>query len=67
MPTLISFFLTLKLSMLLCNLVMPKCFTSLADNVYQDGDVVISVFLPLYTYQTSPHAEGPESTEINQR
>ncbi|XP_051034757.1 vomeronasal type-2 receptor 116 [Phodopus roborovskii] len=62
MLTLISFFLTLKFPVGLCNLA--NCFVSLEDNVYQDGDMVISAFLPLYTYQTSPYTEGPESTDI---
>ncbi|KAL1783407.1 vomeronasal type-2 receptor 116-like [Sigmodon hispidus] len=29
--------------------------------------MVISAFLPLYTYQTSQHADGPESTEMYAR
>ncbi|XP_028622433.1 vomeronasal type-2 receptor 116-like [Grammomys surdaster] len=66
MPTLISFFLILKLSMLQCSLDMSRCLKSMANNVYQDGDMVINVFLPLYTYQTK-HTEGPENTNIHLR
>ncbi|XP_034377826.1 vomeronasal type-2 receptor 116-like [Arvicanthis niloticus] len=66
MPTWISFFLMLKLSMLQYNLVTPRCFISLTDNVYQDGDMVINVFLPLYTYQTK-HTEGTENPDIHLR
>ncbi|XP_028622545.1 vomeronasal type-2 receptor 116-like [Grammomys surdaster] len=65
MPTLISFFLMLKLSMLWCYLVISRCLISLTDNVYQDGDMVINVFLPLYTYQTKL-TEGTENTDIHQ-
>ncbi|XP_034377830.1 vomeronasal type-2 receptor 116-like [Arvicanthis niloticus] len=64
MVTFVSFFLMLKLSRLQCNLDMPRCLISLTDNVYQDGDMVINVFLPLYTYQTK-RTEGPENTDIH--
>ncbi|KAH0521275.1 Vomeronasal type-2 receptor 116 [Microtus ochrogaster] len=65
MLTLISFFLTLNLLMLQCNFGIPRCLYSWTDNVYQDGDMVISAFLPLYTFQTSPNSEGSESTHIS--
>ncbi|XP_040594426.1 vomeronasal type-2 receptor 116-like [Mesocricetus auratus] len=67
MLTLIPLFLTLKRPMCLCKLINSGCPASLKDNVYQDGDMVITAFLPLYTYQTAPHSEGPESTDIYPR
>ncbi|EDL83558.1 rCG64170, partial [Rattus norvegicus] len=67
MYTLIPYFLTLTLAMLLCNLVLPKCSISLTENVYKEGDMVLNFFLPLYVYQTSQHTEGAESTHIYPR
>uniref|UniRef100_A0ABK0LC79 G-protein coupled receptors family 3 profile domain-containing protein n=1 Tax=Rattus norvegicus TaxID=10116 RepID=A0ABK0LC79_RAT len=67
MSTWIFFFFTLKLPMLLCKLFTSECFVSSIDNVYQDGDLVISAFLPLYTYQTSQHTEGAESIDVSPR
>lgn len=67
MPILIFFLFTLKLPMLLCRLFTDECFVSSTDNVYQDGDLVISAFLPLYTYQTSQHTEGAESIDVSPR
>ncbi|XP_040595091.1 vomeronasal type-2 receptor 116-like [Mesocricetus auratus] len=67
MTFLIYFFLTLKLTMLPCELKFESCLVSLADNVYQDGDIVISAFLPLYTYQNLQHSRGPENTDVNTR
>ncbi|XP_032742924.1 vomeronasal type-2 receptor 116-like isoform X1 [Rattus rattus] len=67
MPTWIFFFFTLMLPMLLCKLLTHKCFLSSIENVYQDGDLVISAFLPLYTYQTSQHTEGAESIDVSPR
>ncbi|ERE73250.1 vomeronasal type-2 receptor [Cricetulus griseus] len=40
---------------------------SWTDYVCQDGDMVISAFLPLYTFQTSQHRKGPEATRIHPR
>ncbi|XP_005081391.2 vomeronasal type-2 receptor 116-like [Mesocricetus auratus] len=65
MSTLIYFFLTLKLPVLLCKLVFPGCPVSWTDYVCRDGDLMISAFLPLYTHQTSQHSKGPEDTIIH--
>ncbi|XP_032755439.1 vomeronasal type-2 receptor 116-like [Rattus rattus] len=67
MPTLTFFFFTLELPMLLCNLFAPECFVSFLDSVYQDGDMVVSTFLPLYTYQTSQHTKGAENIDVSPR
>ncbi|XP_051034751.1 vomeronasal type-2 receptor 116 [Phodopus roborovskii] len=64
---LVFFFLTLKFTILLCELNFESCLESIIDNVYQDGDMVISAFLPLYTYQSLQHRSGPENTDVNTR
>ncbi|XP_032755269.1 vomeronasal type-2 receptor 116-like, partial [Rattus rattus] len=37
----------------------------MADNVWKDGDMLISVFLPMYSYLTAQHTEGPDSITVS--
>lgn len=65
MPTLIAFFFILRFPVLLCELVTPECLDPMFDNVYQDGDMLISAFLPIYTYQTTQHTGGADNIDVS--
>uniref|UniRef100_A0A3Q4L2S4 Vomeronasal 2, receptor 120 n=2 Tax=Mus musculus TaxID=10090 RepID=A0A3Q4L2S4_MOUSE len=56
----VSVLLFLNFPVASCEPINPGCSLGMADAIFQDGDVLVGVFLPLHAYLTSPQLYGPD-------